>query len=187
MNLLDLRVHAHQRFAQRLIQRAHRAIALCRGVIHLAAHAHLYRRFGEDSAALAVLNVGRKIDQLERRNVTRLPALQHHDHGCLGCFVGEAFRLLCLQLLQNLRHTLATAQLYAVFLGLTEQVGLARKLRDHHTHLVAHQRRVDVVIGSLHPPDGMHVHAALMRKSRTTYIGHVLVGRQVRHLTDEVR
>ena len=65
--MLDDRVVADQRLAQRHIQRSDRAVALGGGVVDLPAHAHLDRGFGEDAASLAVFDDDREVDQLKGR------------------------------------------------------------------------------------------------------------------------
>ncbi len=112
----------------------------------------------------------RKVDQLKGRLVAGLHALQHHADRSFGALEGKALRFQRLDLRQRFPG-LVGADLQTELARFIQHVAPSGKLGDHRAPLVAHQRRVDMLVAGLVLQHGSHVDAAFMGKSAGANIG----------------
>ena len=133
-----------------------------------------------------MLDDDHEVDQLERRPVAGLQAVQHQRHRRLRALEVEAAALQLLDLRQHLLHFFL-AGVQAELLRLVDQVAAARQLAHQHPLFVADQGRVNVLVAVLDLHDGRDVDAALVRERAGAHERLARVGGQVGRLGHEAR
>ncbi len=162
-------------------------VALGRSVDNVATYPHLHGGLGQGAAPVAVLDVDHVVDEPIRRGVVFSLAREHERDRSIGGLVREATRFVLFDLVQDIRHVVATGDRDAVLLGLAEQVAAARQLRDDDTGLVTDGAGIHVLVGGRAAPHGRDVYSALVSEGAPVDVRHVLVGREIGDLRDEVR
>ena len=134
---------------QRGVERVDRAVALGGGDEALAAVEDLDRRLGLDAAVGALLGDDAEALEREERLVDAGLALHHQLERAVGDLEVVALVLELLQAAEDRRHPgLVVGEVHAQLARLGEDRAAARELGDQHPALVAHRRRVDVLVGA---------------------------------------
>ena len=89
VDVVEHRVERAERLAQGGVEGVDRAVAVGRGVEHLAVHLDLDRRLGPQLRAVALLDEDREVDDPERRHVARLVAPDEQLERRLGALERE--------------------------------------------------------------------------------------------------
>jgi hypothetical protein len=184
----QLRVPADQRLAQRVVQRVDRAVALGGADDPLAVHVHLDRRLADHDAVAPVLDggPGSSPARTAARGVGQLGAQQQLEGG-VGGLERPAVGLEHLDLVDDPADGVGLAgQVDAELAALELDRGPAGHLGDQDAHVVADDRRVEVVVELGAHLDRAGVQAGLVRERRGADEGLVVVGGDVGQLGDGV-